>query len=142
MIFWTLFAVQFYKKTRRFQFLLAYFPKVGLCDPVSVCVSVYNPTAFECLTQSLRNLVCVSWHFSPSQWRTSLIPPAGLCVCVYRPQSLLDNGSVNTFRRQRIHTQHYKNCWTRRLLCRACRIKGKQSITSSQNFFFSILLVI
>jgi hypothetical protein len=51
---------------------LAFFPKVGLCDH-AVCVSVNPPLpqlTFECLNQSLWNLVCISWHLSPSQRRT------------------------------------------------------------------------
>jgi hypothetical protein len=31
----------------------AYFPKVGLCNPYPVCESVYPPSTFECLNQSL-----------------------------------------------------------------------------------------
>jgi hypothetical protein len=38
------------------------------CDLQAVCVAVYPPLlTFECLNQSLRNLVCVSWHLSPFQ---------------------------------------------------------------------------
>jgi hypothetical protein len=44
-----------------------------------------------------------------------------VCVSVY-PPSLLGRGSVNTFPRQRIHTQKL-NCWTRCFLCGLCRIK-------------------
>jgi hypothetical protein len=44
-----------------------------------------------------------------------------MSACV-SPVSLLDNGSVYTFPRQRIYET--KNCWTRRLLCGPCRIKG------------------
>jgi hypothetical protein len=53
---------------------LAYFPnfekiKVGLWDHLAVCVSPRS--TFEFLNQSLLNLVCISWHLSPSQWHTS-----------------------------------------------------------------------
>jgi hypothetical protein len=65
--------------------LLAYFPyfekiKVGIRDPhsVSVCVCVLPASTFECLNQSLCYLVCVSWHLSPSQRRTSKSPPISL----------------------------------------------------------------
>jgi hypothetical protein len=44
-------------------------------------------------------------------------------VCILL--SLLGNGSVKTFPRQRIHTQQYKNCWTRLFVCDPCRIEGK-----------------
>jgi hypothetical protein len=49
-----------------------------------VCVSVYPPPqiTFECLNQSLWNLVCISWQLSPSQRRTSKIPFINQCVCV------------------------------------------------------------
>jgi hypothetical protein len=36
--------------------------------------------AFECLNQSLSNLVCIAWHLSPSQWYTSWISPIGMCI--------------------------------------------------------------
>jgi hypothetical protein len=39
---------------------------------------------------------------------------------VYVPLTFLGNGSVNTFLRQWIHTQHWKNCWTRCFLCGPC----------------------
>jgi hypothetical protein len=67
---------------------LAYFPyfekvKVELCDLHSVCVFVYSPvSAFECLNQSLWNLVCITWHLRHVQWRTLYIPPILLCVCM------------------------------------------------------------
>jgi hypothetical protein len=40
---------------------------------------------FECLDQSLWNLVCISWHVGPPQRRTSQIPPISLCVCTCIP---------------------------------------------------------
>jgi hypothetical protein len=42
------------------------------------------------------------------------------CLC---PLTLLGNGSVTTFQRQRIHVQRYKNSWTRRSLGGPFRIK-------------------
>jgi hypothetical protein len=52
-------------------YFLAYFSKVGLCDLHAVCVFVYPPMlTFECLNQSLWNLICISWHLSPSQQHT------------------------------------------------------------------------
>jgi hypothetical protein len=51
---------------------LSYFRNVVLCDLHLVCVSVYpSPINFECLNQSLWNVVRTSWHLSPSQHRTS-----------------------------------------------------------------------
>jgi hypothetical protein len=49
--------------------------KQGLCDQHAVCVSVNTPTHlnFECLSQSLRHLVCLSWQLRPSQRRTSFV---------------------------------------------------------------------
>jgi hypothetical protein len=38
---------------------------------------------------------------------------SSFCLCAYVsafPLKLLGNGSVNAFRRQRIHMQQYKNC--------------------------------
>jgi hypothetical protein len=70
-------------KWRRYynELCLAYFPKVGLCDPQSVCVPVYPPlSTIECLNQSPLNLWCISWQLSPSQRRTSWIPPISLCA--------------------------------------------------------------
>jgi hypothetical protein len=54
-----------------------------------------------------------------------------LAVCLYvylhyRRQAtarLLGNDSENTFPQQRIHTQQWKNCWTRCFLCSPFRIK-------------------
>jgi hypothetical protein len=43
------------------------------------------PSTFECLNQSLWNLVCVSWHLSPSQRLTSYTPAISLCVCLCIP---------------------------------------------------------
>jgi hypothetical protein len=59
---------------------LAYFPyfekiKAGLCD-----LHESPPLTFDCLNQSLLNLVCISWHLSPSQRRT-----LSLCVCMCIP---------------------------------------------------------
>jgi hypothetical protein len=52
--------------------VLICFPKVGLCNLHPVCVSVYPPPiCFEWRNQSLRNLICISWHLSPSQRRSS-----------------------------------------------------------------------
>jgi hypothetical protein len=53
-----------------------------------------------------------------------------LCPCILSP--LLSNSLVHTFRRQLIHTQQYKNGWTRRFLCDPCRVKGKEAISSPQ----------
>jgi hypothetical protein len=51
-----------------------------LCVPVSTCVCPL--TTFECLNHSLWNLVCISWHLSPSEWRTykTLINNANITV--------------------------------------------------------------
>jgi hypothetical protein len=57
-------------------YYLAHFPcfdkiKAGLWDHLAVCVSLCPPSIFECLNQSLWNLVRISWHLSPSQRCTS-----------------------------------------------------------------------
>jgi hypothetical protein len=52
--------------------------------PACLCVWMCIPplSIFECLTLSLWNSVCMSWHMSPSQWHTSQIPPICVSVCV------------------------------------------------------------
>jgi hypothetical protein len=55
--------------------------KIGLCD--NHAVSMYSPLLiYECLNQSLWNLVCISWHPSPSQRHISWILCISLCVFV------------------------------------------------------------
>jgi hypothetical protein len=96
-------------------------------SPYCPCVCASPLLTFECLNQSLWNLILISWHLSPSQRSTSWIPPISLCVCMCIPLSLLDKGYVKSSPRQRIHTQQYNNCWMRRFLCGPCctSIKGK-----------------
>jgi hypothetical protein len=48
------------------------------------------------------------------------------------PLSLLGNVSVVTLPRQRIHTQQYKNRWTRRFQCGPCRIKESRRLVLSR----------
>jgi hypothetical protein len=44
------------------------------------------PSAFECLNQSLWNLVCIPWQLSPSQWHAiKFTSNQTLCVYVYLP---------------------------------------------------------
>jgi hypothetical protein len=46
--------------------------KVGLWDDLAFCMCIHCPlTTFECLNQYLWDSVCISWHLSPSQRRTS-----------------------------------------------------------------------
>jgi hypothetical protein len=54
----------------------AYFPYFDLWDHISVSVSVcvFQLLTFECLNQSLWNLVRMSCHLRPPQWGTSYIP--------------------------------------------------------------------
>jgi hypothetical protein len=61
-------------------------------------------------------------HMSPSERHTSYIPPHNTCACMCILLSLLGNGSVYMFSRQRIH-ETINNCWMRRFLCGPCRIK-------------------
>jgi hypothetical protein len=53
-------------------------------SPCFLCVCMCTPlsSVLEYLNQSLWNLVCVSWHPSPSQRHMSQIPPTSLCVCM------------------------------------------------------------
>jgi hypothetical protein len=61
-------------------------------------VWIPSPLTFEWMHQSSWNLVCLSWHLSPSQMRTSYILPINLCVCMCIPLSLLGNGWVTRYR--------------------------------------------
>jgi hypothetical protein len=51
--------------------------------------------------------------------------PYRLCYVIAARQQLGKHSRDNE-----IHTQQHENCWTRR----PCSIKGKQEISSSQNF--------
>jgi hypothetical protein len=48
----------------------------------SSCCLCILPSAFECLNQSLWNLVCISWNLSQSQWLTHK-SPLSICVPVF-----------------------------------------------------------
>jgi hypothetical protein len=61
-------------------------------------------------------------------------PAHSLCFYMRIPLSLLDNGSLYTFPRQRIYVTK-KNCWTRRFVCGPCLIKGESVV-----FFLCISL--
>jgi hypothetical protein len=62
------------------------------------------------------------------------------CPCVFlSPITLLGKGSLNKFSRQRIHTQKYKNCWTRCFLCVPCSIK--RSVCSGRKAGDSLLSI-
>jgi hypothetical protein len=93
----------------------------SLC--VCVCIPVWRN---ECLW----NLLCISCHLS---LHARFINSCHHTVCMYI-LSLLENGpvkmpilrgsgSVKALPLQRIHTQQWKDCWTRRFLCDMCRIK-------------------
>jgi hypothetical protein len=49
----------------------------------SCCLCVCMYISFECLNQSIWNLLCISWHLSPCQRRTSKIHPINLCVYLF-----------------------------------------------------------
>jgi hypothetical protein len=88
--------------------------------PFCLCVCVSRLSTCECLSQSLWNLVCISWH--PESISTAyFINPSHHSVSMCIPISLLGNGSVNTFPLQQIHDT--KNCWTHPFLCGPCLIK-------------------
>jgi hypothetical protein len=65
-----------------------------------LCVSPSTLT-FECLNQYLWNLVCTSWQLNSSLCGVLHKSLPTVCVSFL---SLQDNGSVNTFLWQRIHT--------------------------------------
>jgi hypothetical protein len=85
----------------------------------------------------LRNLICISWLLSPSQHRTSQIPPISLCACI--PLSFLGSVSVKTLPREQIHAQQQKNCWRRRLLCGPYRIKESRRLVLPRTYCLIIL---
>jgi hypothetical protein len=60
-----------------------------------------------------------------------------VCLCI-PTLSLLSNGSVETSPRQRIHTQHWKNCWTRRFQCGPRRIKESRRLVLPITSCYSI----
>jgi hypothetical protein len=95
-------------------------------SPCCQCVCVSPLSDFECLNQSLWNLVCTVFHGTWAHLNGVLhksLP--SVCVSVFvSPLSLLGNGSLNTFPLQQIH-QTKKNCWRRRFRCGPCRIKGE-----------------
>jgi hypothetical protein len=78
-----------------------------------LCVCVSPLSTVECLNQYLWNLVCISWKLSSSQQRTVCLSvclyvyPSYLCKATAQLNasliSVLGNGSVNMFPRQRIH---------------------------------------
>jgi hypothetical protein len=76
-------------------FVLAYFPKIGLCCRY-VCVS--SQSTFDCLHKPLWNMACISRQVSPSRRRSSETPPSSLSICLSL-LSLQDNGSVNCISR-------------------------------------------
>jgi hypothetical protein len=61
-------------------------------NSISMMSVILPLLTFECMNQSLWNLVCtrISWHLSISQRLTSKIPPISLCLQVnpsYRRQA-------------------------------------------------------
>jgi hypothetical protein len=86
--------------------ILAYFPyfkemEVRLYEHHAVCVTVYPPpSTFECLTQSLRNLIRISWHLSLSHKSVCLhVYPhivARQRLSKYCDEPLLCNGRFST----------------------------------------------
>jgi hypothetical protein len=69
-------------------------------------VCLYPPTqTFQCLNQSLWNLLCTVYHDTWAHLNGVLhIYLSSVCASVWISDlSLLGNGSVNTFPRQRIH---------------------------------------
>jgi hypothetical protein len=70
--------------------------KVFLCDLHVICVS--SLSMFQWLNQCLWNLVCVSWHLSPSQRHKGKVK-SSLCFVKHNA------GLVKTLPLQRRHTQ-------------------------------------
>jgi hypothetical protein len=91
-------------------------------------LSVNTPlSTFECLNQTLRNLVCLSWHLSPSKRRTSQMSPISLRVCMCM---LLSNGR---YKRYAVNEYTCNNriiflLWIVRIVFYAGRVLSKDSL--------------
>jgi hypothetical protein len=117
----------------------------------SCCLCIPLPqSTFECLNQSLWNLVCISCYLSPSQ--RHIIPPISLCVCMCIHLSLLGNGSVKIplalLCNSSIKTlpRHEYTCNKEELLDasfskRSVSHQGKYTISSSENLLFLNMLL-
>jgi hypothetical protein len=92
--------------------LLTYFPKIGVCDLLAVCVSLCPPVNFWMPEPIFMELGV--YIMAPE-----LILTACMSICVL----LLGNGSVNTFPRQRIHATRIGG---RVVLC-TIRVVSKES---------------
>jgi hypothetical protein len=68
-IFWPIFLIL---KKRKYAYEITMF---------SVCLPPLS--TFECQNQSLWNLVCISWHLSPSQRHTFFNPYQSVCLHMY-----------------------------------------------------------
>jgi hypothetical protein len=111
--------------------------------PRCLCICDSPPINFRIPEPVLWNLVCTSWHLSPSHWRTSHIPQSVFVVSMCIP-SLLGDGSI-TRSRGKEYTQEWKNCWSRRFLYGTCGVNGESvglctpPIVTSQRLFKYVL---
>jgi hypothetical protein len=74
---------------------------------LSVCVSAYPPLpTFELMNRSSWNLVCVSWHLTPSQRRSSSVcQSVSICVSIIAARQRLSKNvtaAKNTGKNRRI----------------------------------------
>jgi hypothetical protein len=99
-----------------------------------VCVSVYTSCInFPVPEQVFMKLGMHIMAHEPISV-ANFINPFNQSIFMCIPLSLLGKGSVKTLSRQRIYTQEWNNCLTRRFLCGPCLINGMQVISPSQNF--------
>jgi hypothetical protein len=98
-----------------------------------VCVSVYPTQSSECLNQSL-------WNLSPSQRRTSQIPPISiLCLYVYPPSALLGKDFGMCLPSLYLATNICNNRIVGNVVFYAVRVVSKESLWVCLSILLSLL---
>jgi hypothetical protein len=82
--------------------------------------------------------VCLCISLTPKSWNSGARRDPSVSMCnpsittrqrlsrhIPAAMNTHNNGSINTFPQQRIHTQQHKDCWTGRFLCDPCHITRK-----------------
>jgi hypothetical protein len=92
---------------------------------VCLCILSINFSAAEAVIMKLGMYIMPPEPLSTAYF----INPShqSVCLCVY-PPIVARQGLCKTLKRQRIHTQQKKNCWTRHFLCGPCRIKESRGL--------------
>jgi hypothetical protein len=110
-------------------------------SPCCLCLYVCESPLvnFECLNQSLSNLVRTSRHLSPSQRRTSYIPLISLCLYVYPPivarqrLGIYVTATTNTGNKRRISggvVFYAMNVVSKESLCNPVSLLGNGSLNT------------